>query len=152
MLSDSVAAPNLKEVPKPHQWRGVTLSIEEARECYEQSDYHQSAKILREVIEFAPNEREAWQLLGEALIQLGENSEAEICLERHINLEQTKRSSERYPLSLRLAKILWAQDEHKTARSMLAVLILRDPDNQELLELKDHWIELMRQQQEAEKS
>ncbi|MFQ5581955.1 MAG: tetratricopeptide repeat protein, partial [Mariprofundaceae bacterium] len=43
--------------------------------------------------------------------------------------------------SAQLARILWSQGERDAASAMLAVLMLRNPEDEQLLALKQAWAE-----------
>ena len=42
---------------------------------------------------------------------------------------------------MQLAKLLWQQGEQDTARAMLAILMLRRPEDERLQKLRDAWIQ-----------
>jgi len=140
MLPASGRAPNTsaKEAPKPANWRGVAAGLQEA-ETLATSDPDGAIRILHEVLEFAPTEPRAWQKLGELLQSSGRVDEASQCLARAIQLRNGNSGKPKLPVSKRLAELLWSQGDHDTARAMLAILLLKRPQDATLSELKAQW-------------
>lgn len=131
---------NAKPAPTPDNWHGVTEGLNRARELLSGGLYQESVNTLKEILEFAPSEPQVWTLLGDILKQHGYSEKAEAChkkaasFEKHANI-----NLESAPASERLAKLLWSQGETEAAQSMLAVLLLRNPGNETLLELRQAW-------------
>jgi Flp pilus assembly protein TadD len=97
-------------------------------------------QLLREVLEFAPAEVETWHILAAILNRQGQLDEARQCLKRVIKLKETHISLQTdLPVSKRMAKLLWAQDEPDTALAMLAELLLTSPEDQTLIALQQTW-------------
>ncbi|HXH73167.1 MAG TPA: tetratricopeptide repeat protein [Mariprofundaceae bacterium] len=141
MLAASSSAPNSpRPTPKPTNWRGVTAGLAEAKRLFLAGDLDQAEAHLREVLEFAPAEAKAWAWLGKVLLDKGLEGEAEECLSRARQLLAKQNSATDKPAaSATLARLLWQQGDRKTARSMLAVLLMQRPDDAELHELKAKW-------------
>lgn len=141
MLAASSSAPNSpRPTPKPTNWRGVAAGLAEAKRLFRAGDLEQAEAHLREVLEFAPAETRAWAWLGKVLLDRGQNAEAEECLSRARQLLSRQNSTTDKPAaSATLAKLLWQQGDRKTARSMLAVLLMQRPDDADLHELKVKW-------------
>ncbi len=103
------------------------------------NDTDAAIRIVREVLEFAPTEPRAWQMLGELLGQAGATDEAEQSLERALQLRNNSGNKPKMPISKRLAEMLWQNGDREAARAMLAILLLRKPHDDTLLALKDTW-------------
>lgn len=89
--------------------------------------------MLREVLEFAPDEAKAWAWLGRILERRGEASESQACYARARQLMAPRRMPP--PASVRLARLLWQQGERDAARAMLALLMLQRRDDPEVQRL-----------------
>lgn len=131
---------NAKPAPTPDNWHGVTEGLNRAREFLSEGLYQEAVNTLKEILEFAPSEPQVWTLLGDILRQHGHSEKAEAChkkaasFEKHANI-----NLDSAPASERLAKLLWSQGETVAAKSMLAVLLLRNPDSENLLEMRQTW-------------
>lgn len=131
---------NSKPAPKPDNWHGVAEGLNRARMHLGKGLYQQAIDTLKEVLEFAPSEPQAWRLLGDILGQHGHAQKAEAChrkaerFEKHANIE-----THAVPASERLAKLLWSQGETDAARAMLAILLMRRPEDEKLLALREAW-------------
>lgn len=142
MLTASGPTPNSpRQTPKPANWLGVADGLAAARQAVEQGKLPYAERILREVLEFAPAEAEAWQCLAEVLQARGRPDEAMACIEKAIKLQQSGREAKTPAASARLARILWSQGEKDAARAMLAVLMMKNPDDEILQSLKHAWTE-----------
>lgn len=146
MLTASASTPNIQNegntrpAPTPDNWHGVTEGLNRARKLLSDGLYQEAVNTLKEILEFAPSEPQAWTLLGDILGQHGHSKKAEAChkkaaaFEKHANINLNSA-----PASVRLAKLLWSQGETDAAHSMLAILLLRNPDSENLLEMRQAW-------------
>jgi len=131
---------NSKPAPTPGNWQGVTEGLNKAREHLCNGCYQDAVNTLKEILEFAPSEPQVWSLLGEILHAHGHADKAAAChkkasaLNANSNLENST-----IPASERLAKLLWTQGEPDAARAMLALLLLRNPNSESLLEIRNSW-------------
>jgi len=129
-----------RSAPKPNNWRGVSEGLNRARQHADDARYQEAIDTLKEILEFAPSEPKAWRLLGEILGIHGHATKAEACHRKAEKFEQHATSSnDSTPASERLARLLWTQGESDAARAMLAVLLLRNPENEKLLALREAW-------------
>lgn len=134
------ASSNRPNSPKPRIWLGVTKGLQEAKEAIENQNLAIAEQLLREILEFAPAEPETWHILAAILNRKGQVSEAREFLKRVIKLKETNISLQTdLPVSKRMAKLLWAQDEPPAALAMLAELIIASPDDKELEVLQQTW-------------
>jgi len=85
-------------------------------------------------------EGQAWHLLGRILQRASRHTEAlecfasaEACYERHTP------GPRQPPASIRLARLLWNQNECEQARAMLEILLMHDPENKTLQQLRAAW-------------
>ncbi|WP_157753636.1 tetratricopeptide repeat protein [Ghiorsea bivora] len=125
---------------KPRIWLGVKKGLQAAKDAIENKDLTLAEELLREVIEFAPAEPETWHILAAILNRQGQVDEAKVCLRRVIKLKETNIELQTdLPVSKRMAKLLWAQDEQAAALAMLAQLLLDASDDRELLALQQTW-------------
>jgi len=125
---------------KPRIWLGVKKGLQAAKDAIENKDLNLAEELLREVIEFAPAEPETWHILAAILNRQGQLDEAKVCLRRVIKLKETNIELQTdLPVSKRMAKLLWAQDEQAAALAMLAQLLLDASDDRELLALQQTW-------------
>ncbi len=113
--------------------------MQEARNAYEAGDFTRAEELLLELVEFAPSELRAWQLLARSQKALGKIRQAIRSAEKAIELQNAARTSADMPASLTLARLLWQQGDHASARAMLALLLMRQPECAELIELKQQW-------------
>jgi len=141
MLAATSSAPNsqLRPTPKPANWRGVTDCLRQARDAYQNQAYAESEQLLLELIEFAPSETRAWKLLANTQKAQGKIQQALASARRALDLQNAANQSDEMPASATLARLLWEQGEHDAARAMLGLLIMRQPENSELEELKNIW-------------
>jgi len=145
MVTASASTPNMqhgentKSAPIPDNWHGVTEGLNKARKQTSDEHYQEAINTLKEVLEFAPSEPQAWRLLGD-ILHLHGHTKADAChtkadsFEKHANMDANAT-----PISGRLAKLLWSQGETDAARAMLALLLLRSPDNEGLIEMRNTW-------------
>jgi len=125
---------------KPRIWLGVKKGLLAAKVAIENKDLTLAEELLREVIEFAPAEPETWHILAAILNRQGQVDEAKVCLRRVIKLKETNIELQTdLPVSKRMAKLLWTQDEQAAALAMLAELLLDASDDRELLALQQTW-------------
>jgi len=136
MQSGNTARP----APKPENWHGVAEGLNLANRHICDGAYQEAIDTLKGILEFAPSEPKAWSLLGDILEKHGHDEKATAChkkaslLTESHNIDHTS-----MPASARLAKLLWSQGDQDAARAMLALLLLRDPSNNALIELRDSW-------------
>jgi len=137
MLAASLPIP--KHAPRPQSWQGVETGLEECAHLLRQGELSGAEDVARQVLEFAPMEGQAWHLLGRILQKANRHAEAldcfasaESCYGRH--------KHDQGPLaSIRLARLLWDQGEDDEARAMLDALMMRNPDDDSLRQLRDSW-------------
>ena len=135
--SSSSKNPN---APKPRIWLGVKEGLKEAKQAIQDKNLDVAEQLLREILEFAPAEPEPWHILAAILNRKGEVEQARTCLKRTIKIQNTNIELQSdLPASKRMAKILWAQDEHTPALNMLAELLLDAPNDKELQALQQTW-------------
>jgi len=143
MLAASPSAPKHplpRHAPRPDNWQGVRDGLAESARLLRAGQLEAAEQTARRVLEFAPREGRAWHLLGRILQQAERHGEALECFERARACYHDSRA-EAPPASLRLARLLWAQGEHAEAKAMLALLLMRRPDDEELLKLRQAWLD-----------
>jgi len=148
MLTASAASPNIplgensRPAPKPENWHGVAEGLNRARKHVSDGSFQPAIDTLKEILEFAPSEPQAWRLLGDILGRHGHAQQAEACHKKAERFEQHAAvDTQTTPASERLAKLLWKQGETDAARAMLAILLLRKPEDEKLLALRESWNE-----------
>jgi Flp pilus assembly protein TadD len=143
MLTASASTPNMqnpKPAPTPDNWHGVTEGLNKARKHVCDGLYQEAVNTLKEILELAPSEPQAWSLLGEILHKHGYTEKAAACHKKASALETSlNMSGDTLPASKRLAKLLWAQGEPDAARAMLTLLLLRQPEDESLIEIRNTW-------------
>jgi len=131
---------NTRSAPTPDNWHGVSEGLNKAHQHVCDGLYQEAVNTLKEILEFAPSEPKAWSLLGEILDKHGHAEKATACHKKAATLTSVSNTDNNpMPASERLAKLLWSQGETAAARGMLAVLLLRNPDNEKLLAMRDSW-------------
>jgi len=131
---------NSKPAPTPGNWHGVTEGLNKAREHVSGGLYQEAVNTLKEVLEFAPSEPQAWRLLGEILHKHGHLEKAAACHNKASALDSNSNiDNSAIPASERLAKLLWAQGESDAAHAMLTLLLLRNPNSENLIKMRDNW-------------
>ncbi len=145
MLAASASAPkpssaSPRRAPRPENWQGVEEGLTACARLLAAGEPEAAERTARQVLEFAPREGRAWHLLGRILQQMSRHGEALDCFARARACYEGSRA-EAPPASLRLARMLWEQGERAEARAMLAVLMLRRPDDPELARLRESWEE-----------
>lgn len=131
-----------RPAPKPDNWHGVAEGLNRARRHVGEGLFQQAIDTLKEILEFAPSEPQAWRLLGDILGQHGHTQKAEACHKKAERFEKHAAANETTtPASERLAKLLWSQGETEAARAMLAILLMKRPDDEKLLALRQSWEE-----------
>lgn len=143
MLTASASTPNTpqliaKSVPVPANWHGVTGGMDAAKEAISRCDLAAAEHILKDVIAFAPSETSAWQLLARIQRKLGNIETGIESATRALKL-QNARQTPQAAASATLAKLLWQQGEKEHAIEMLAVLMMRQPEETSLQTLKHEW-------------
>jgi len=128
-----------RSAPTPDNWHGVTEGLNKAHQHLCDGLYQEAVNTLKEILEFAPSEPKAWKLLGEILEKHGHTSKAEACHKKASALEKSLDIDAPMPASERLAKMLWTQGETDAARGMLALLMLRDPESETLIAIRNSW-------------
>jgi Flp pilus assembly protein TadD len=146
MLTASASTPNMenrenpKPAPTPANWHGVTEGLSKAREYVCDGLYQEAVSTLKEILELAPSEPKAWSLLGEILHKHGHPEKAAACHKKASALDASSNlDNSTLPASKRLAKLLWTQGESDAARAMLALLLLRMPKDESLIEMRNAW-------------
>lgn len=131
---------NTKPAPKPENWHGVAEGLNRARQHVSDGLYQKAIDTLKEILEFAPSEPQAWRLLGNILGQHGHAQKAEACHKKADRFEKHASHDEAAaPASATLARLLWTQGETDSARAMLAILLMRNPEDEKLLALREEW-------------
>ncbi len=141
MLAASPSAPKHplpRHAPRPHNWQGVQEGLTESARQLRAGELDAAEQITRQVLEFAPREGRAWHLLGRILQQAGRHGEALECFERAHDCYRDAHP-DTPPASLRLARLLWAQGERAEALAMLDLLLMRQPNDEELRTLRETW-------------
>ncbi|NOR73057.1 MAG: tetratricopeptide repeat protein [Mariprofundaceae bacterium] len=146
MLTASASTPNMqngenpKPAPTPGNWHGVTEGLNKARKHLSDGLYQEAVNTLKEILELAPSEPQAWSLLGEILHKHGHTGKAAACHKKASALDASSNlDNSTLPASKRLAKLLWTQGESDAARAMLALLLLRMPEDESLIEMRNTW-------------
>jgi Flp pilus assembly protein TadD len=146
MLTASASAPNMQNgesarpAPTPDNWQGVSEGLNKANRHLCDGRYQEAINTLKEILEFAPSEPKAWTLLGEILDNHGYTGKATACHQKAAALVKSSDiENAPMPASERLAKLLWLQGDADAARGMLALLLLRNPESESLLELRNSW-------------
>jgi tetratricopeptide (TPR) repeat protein len=146
MLTASASTPNTengkssKPVPTPDNWHGVTEGLNKARKHVSNGLYQEAVDTLKEILEFSPSEPRAWSMLGEILHKHGHTEKAAACHKKASALDASSNlDNSTIPASERLAKLLWSQGESDAARAMLALLLLRNPESEGLIEMRNAW-------------
>jgi len=125
--------------PRPQNWQGVESGLAEAARLLQQNELYRAEKVMRHVLEFAPMEGQAWHLLGRILQKTGGHAEALECFTSAEACYARRKPDQEPPASTRLARLLWVQGECEQARSMLDILILRHPEDENLRQLHVAW-------------
>lgn len=125
--------------PTPANWKGVRRGLAHAERCLEADQLDEAEAMIREVLEFAPAETRAWDMLASLHQRRGAEDEAERCRDKAQRLRASTGTTQRPAASVQLAKLLWQQGEHDTARAMLGILMLRRPEDGRLQKLRDAW-------------
>lgn len=126
--------------PTPQNWKGVRHGLSHAEQYLQAQQFQQAEMLIREVLEFAPSEARAWDMLATLHQMQGDADKASHCRQKAEKLRKWETDSfRRPPASLQLAKLLWKQGDRETARAMLAVLLLRRPGDTRLQTLRDSW-------------
>jgi Flp pilus assembly protein TadD len=126
--------------PTPTNWKGVRHGLNHAEQCLNAQQFQQAELLIREVLEFAPAEAKAWELLATLRQMQGDADEAARYRDKAEKLRKWETDSFRHPpVSIRLAKLLWQQGDKDTARAMLAILMLRRPEDERLQSLRQAW-------------
>jgi len=153
MLTASVTVPNPPQTkpgekaspladrlpPTPQNWCGVGEGLKEASTLLQQHLYTQAEDTLLQLLEFAPMEGKTWHLLGRSHQAQGRHAKALECFERADCCYRNRNANDEAPASSRLARLLWDQGDEGGARAMLEQLMLRQPDDAELLAMREKW-------------
>ncbi len=128
------------DAPKPRIWLGVKAGLKEAKSAIDNKNLTLAEQLLREILEFAPAEPEPWHILAAILNKHGQLDEARECLKRTLKIQATNIELQSdLPVSKRMAKLLWAQEDNVAALNMLAELLLNLPEDTELQALQQTW-------------
>ncbi|MDQ6959573.1 MAG: tetratricopeptide repeat protein [Mariprofundaceae bacterium] len=148
MLTASLPTPNHSSpkhasgrAPRPQNWQGVESGLAEAARLFQQDDLSRAEEVIRRVLEFAPVEGQAWHLLGRILQGDNRHAEALECFASAETAYGYRKHGQRPPASIRLARLLWNLGECEQARTMLDTLILRRPDDENLRQLREAWLQ-----------
>lgn len=126
--------------PTPENWKGVRHGLTHAKQCLQAKQLEQAEALIHEVLEFAPREPRAWDMLALLRQLQGHHDEAAKCRDKAEKLLKWETDSYKQPpATVHLAKLLWKQGDKDTARAMLAVLMMRRPGDERLQALRDSW-------------
>jgi len=125
--------------PRPQNWQGVESGLEEASRLLRQDELSHAEEVMRQVLEFAPMEGQAWHFLGRILQKANRHAEALDCFASAESCYGRDNRDQRPPASMRLARLLWGQGEYDGARAMLGILAMRSPDDDGLRQLCATW-------------
>ncbi len=134
---DSTLPPRI--LPTPQNWRGVSQGLKDAKVLLHLHYYAKAEDSLLQLLEFAPMEGKAWHLLGRCHQEQERHAKAIECFERAACCYKTHQDSETPPASARLARLMWNQGEEDEARSMLDMLLMRQPEDASLLAMQQEW-------------
>ncbi len=84
-------------------------------------------------------EGQAWHLLGRILQKANRHAEALDCFASAESCYGRHEHDQGPPASIRLARLLWDQGEDDEARAMLGILMMRNPDDDNLRQLCNTW-------------
>ena len=84
---------------------------------------------------------QGWEMLAHLHQMRGSEDEAAQARDKAERLRASTGTAKRPAASVQLAKLLWQQGEHDTARAMLAILMLRRPEDERLNVLREAWTE-----------
>jgi len=84
-------------------------------------------------------EGQAWHLLGRILQKTNRHSEALECFASAENAYARHHHTQESPASIRLARLLRSQGEHEQAHAILNLLLMRNPDDEILQQLRRTW-------------
>jgi len=137
---------NPRTTPKPSNWLGVTAGMVSAKQAIAHKDLPLAERHLRDILEFAPAEAEAWHILAAVLNRQGQREEACACLRRTQQLNnqlkaQPSADDTTLPTSKRMAKLMWSQGDRAEALAMLDMLLLQTPQDDALLQLQCLWLQ-----------
>jgi len=90
-------------------------------------------------------EGQAWHLLGRILQKTNRHAEALDCFASAESCYGRHKHDQEPPASIRLARLLWDQGEDDEARAMLDILMMHNPDDDSLRQLRDTWSQRDRQ-------
>jgi len=135
----TASSPIPKHVTQPETWQGVKAGLAECSSLLQQSEFSSAEQVVRQVLEFAPMEGQAWHILGRILQKKNHHSEALDCFARAEACYEQHKQDQSPPASIRLAQLLWCQGECQVARAMLRVLMTRDPEDDSLRQLHRTW-------------
>ncbi len=131
----------IKHATQPEKWQGVKAGLEEGSSLLQQHEFFSAEEAVRQVLEFAPMEGQAWHLLGRILQKNNRHAEALDCFSRAESCYIQHKQEQDSPVSIRLAHVLWRQGQYEEARSMLDILMMRSPDDDSLRQLHHAWIQ-----------
>ncbi len=137
---DEQASPPAHRLPPtPQNWRGVGEGLKDATALLHKHLYAQAEDTLLQLLEFAPVEGKAWHLLGRSHQAQGRHAKALECFERAGCCYRNRNSKDEPPASSHLARLLWDQGDADAARAMLEQLLIRQPDNADILAMQENW-------------
>lgn len=111
----------------------------ECAHLLQQDDLSSAEDVARQVLEFAPMEGPAWHLLGRILQKANRHAEALDCFASAESCYGRHKHAQGPPASIRLARLLWDQGGYDEARAMLGILMMRNPDDDNLRQLRETW-------------
>ncbi len=125
--------------PQPQNWQGVESGLAEASRLLRKDKLSRAEGVMRQVLEFAPMEGQVWHFLGRILQKADRHAEALDCFANAESCYGRHKYDQGPPASMRLARLLWDQGEYDEARTMLSVLMVRNPDDDSLRQLREAW-------------
>jgi len=138
-LDNRASTPPYRVLPTPQNWRGVAQGLKDAGTLLRLHLYAKAEDALLQLLEFAPMEGKAWHLLGRCHQEQQRHAKALECFERAACCYANQNSNDMPPASARLARLMWDQGEEDGARSMLDLLLMRQPDDMSLLAMRQEW-------------
>jgi len=128
-----------RRTPRPQNWQGVEAGIAESARLLQEGELSRAEDVVRQVLEFASMEGQAWHLLGRILQKTNRHAEALDCFASAESCYDHHKHDQGPPASIRLASLLWDQGEYDEARAMLGILMIHNPEDDSLQQLRETW-------------
>ncbi len=126
-------------VPLPSHWSGVAQGLQEAAALMQRKAYAQAENVLVKLLEFASMEGKVWHMLGRCQQVQQQHGKALESFERAAHCYRQQDADEHAPVSVRLAQLLWSQGETAQAVAMLDRLLMQQPDDAALHNIRKDW-------------